>query len=361
MAKHVYIHIPFCNKLCSYCSFTKFLYDDRLVNDYFDYLEKEVKDLYQNEEINTIYIGGGTPSSLSLDYLNRLFDICDLFNKSNDLEFTIEVNPDTSFDKIKLMHDRGCNRLSIGIETINDKYYKDINRFNNKDNINNLITFAKKYFNNINVDLIYGFNNENMNDLNNDLDYILGLNTDHISIYALQVEEHTKLYLNNYNGISDDLLNKMYYYIDKKLVDAGFDHYEISNYAKNNRYSRHNNAYWKNKEYYGFGIGASSYLNGTRITNTSSINNYKDRNKRILDRQILSKKDKMEYEMILGLRLKKGINLDDFKNKYLVDPIKYFNIEDLINDNYLIINNGYLYMPKEYYFVENKILERFVD
>lgn len=357
--KHLYIHIPFCSSICAYCAFTKFYYNEDIVIKYLSSLEKEIDEKYNGDVLDTIYIGGGTPSSLSINTLFKLKEITDKLNKSKTCEFTFEVNPDVSFDKLDIIKSIGVNRLSIGIETINNKFYKSIERFNDKRKIVKLISYCKKLFPNISVDLMYGFSSETVDDLDKDLDFVLSLGINHISIYALQVEEHTKLYINKYNELDDERLNKMYYHIDDKLRSYGYNHYEISNFAKEGFESRHNNSYWENKMYYGFGVGASGYIGDVRYRNTNNLLNYEN-GKYITEYEKLEIYDKMVYEMILGLRLKKGVSIKGFKKKYHKDIFDAFKIDDLIKEGCLEVKNDRIYIPVKYWFVENSILERFV-
>ena len=219
--KNCYIHIPFCNKICSYCDFCKLYYNKDLVNKYLDALEKEINKIYKGEVLETIYIGGGTPSSLSLDELERLFKILSVLNKDKNIEYTIENNFDSiTEEKINLYKKYGINRLSFGIETTNNSYLKLLNRSLSKDKVRKIINYSKEIgITNINVDLIYALPNESINDLEKDIDFILSLDIPHISTYSLIIEDNTLLKINNYKNISEDLDSDMYKYICKRLKD----------------------------------------------------------------------------------------------------------------------------------------------
>ena len=359
--RSVYIHIPFCNNICSYCDFCKIYYNESLVDKYLDSLEKEVKSIYLNDSIRTIYVGGGTPSSLSMGQLERLFKIIDLFNKDDLEEFTFEVNLDSiNEEKIVFLKKHLVNRISIGIETINKDILKSINRHHTKKEIIEKINMIKRYIPNINVDLMFGFSNETIDILKNDLNFITSLDIKHISIYSLIIEKNTVFYINNYKRLNEDDDRIMYDYIRKYLKDKGFNHYEISNFSKDGYESIHNLVYWNNDEYYGFGLASGSYINSIRSTNTRSINKYLNGDF-LLEEEKLSKKDRMIYEVILGLRKVKGINIDDFNRKYNVNLIEFFDIIDLVNENILINDNGYLYINDNYLYVSNSILERFLE
>ncbi len=357
--KSIYIHIPFCQSICSYCDFCKLFYNKKLVNFYLKELEKEIIDNYKGEEISTIYIGGGTPTSLSYDELSFLFTILKKIKLASNYEFTIEANVDSlDIDKIKLLKKNKVNRISIGVETFNDSYQKLINRKLSLKQLENTIKLLKDNgINNINLDLIYGFRNESIEILDKDLECLLSLDIPHISIYSLIVEDNTILKINNYQRLDDDNDQVLYNYIEEKLEKNNYKHYEISNYAKVGYESRHNLVYWHNDEYYGFGLSSASYYNNIRKTNTRSINNYLN-GKRDVEKEKLSLKDKMDYEMILGLRLEKGVSKEEFFKKYSTTIDKIYNYKELLDSNILVENNKYLYVNKNYRYVLNEILER---
>ena len=359
--KSVYIHIPFCNKICSYCDFTKIYYNKKYINKYLDVLEYEIKKSYKNEIINTIYIGGGTPTSLDLDELRKLFNIIKIFKLNTNYEFTIECNIESlSKEKLDLFKKNNVNRLSIGIETFNDKFLKYLNRNHKKDQIFDIIGYAKELFDNINIDLIYGIKNESLDDLKYDIDNFLKLDINHISTYSLIIEPHTKLYINNEQNIDEELDYKMYEYICKKLKKCGYIHYEVSNFAKPGYESIHNLTYWNNQEYYGFGLGASGFIDNIRYTNTKNIEKYLNK-EFISEKEIMNLKTNMENEMILGLRKLKGVNIKEFNQKYNHDIEDVFNIKKLIEDKKLIIKNDYIYINPKYIYLSNDILINFIN
>lgn len=358
--KSVYIHIPFCRNICSYCDFCKMFYNEEFANRYLFSLENEINNNYKNEILDTIYIGGGTPSSLSINQLAKLFSIISVFKISNNYEFTFEINvEDINEELLVFLKNNNVNRISIGVQTINSKFLKLIERNYNKDIIYEKILLAKKYFDNINIDFMYGFENETLDDLVNDLDFFIKLNVPHISIYSLILEEHTKLYINNTKQLSDDKENEMYYYIINYLEKNNYIQYEISNFSKKGYNSKHNLTYWNNNMYYGFGLGASGYINNIRYTNTRSLNKYCNGITRLEEESITIVKN-MEYEMILGLRKIEGVRIDYFKNKYNIDLLEYFNINDLIKKELLIIKDNRIFINKAYLFVSNSILVNFI-
>lgn len=359
MVKSAYIHIPFCNNICSYCDFCKLLYNKNFVKKYLDALEKEITNNYKNEILDTIYVGGGTPSSLSVSELNKLFSIIKIFKLSKEYEFTFEVNiEDITEEKLEILKENKVNRLSIGIESFNDKYLKYLGRNYTSDIINEKVELAKKYFDNINVDLMYALKNESLNDLEEDIDKILKLDIKHISCYSLIIEKNTKLYIDNTKYISDDLDSDMYDLIDKKLENK-YHRYEVSNYSITSYESRHNLTYWKNNEYYGFGLGAAGYIDNIRYTNTRNLSKYISGNYEKQE-EVLTKEDKIKYEFILGLRLTSGINKDNFNKKYGININEIEVIKKLINKGLLIDDKINIYVPKKYFYVLNDILVNFV-
>ena len=353
----VYIHIPFCDNICSYCDFCKVFYNSKLVDDYLGALRNEINLNYKGEVIDTIYIGGGTPSSLSLEQLDVLFDIIKVFKLSSDYEFTFECNIENiDFDNLKFLYDHGVNRLSIGVQTFNEKFLKFLNRNHTSDMVVSKIDIAKKIgFNNINIDLIYAIPGETLDDLNHDIDMFLSLDINHISTYSLILEEHTKLYVDGVSNIDEDMDRSMYELICNRLLD--FNHYEISNFGKPGYESKHNLVYWNNKHYYGFGCGASGYIDNVRYDNTRSLNKYINGDYR-LDEDVLDRNTIIENEFILGLRKINGLNICDFNEKYG----NIFNdvVNRLILEGKLINDGSNIYINPEYIYVSNSILVDFM-
>ena len=359
MVKSVYIHIPFCKNICSYCDFCKVIYNKKWINDYLDSLEYEINNNYKGQLLNTIYIGGGTPSSLDIDELNKLFNIIKIFKLNKNFEFTIECNiEDICEDKLKLFKNNNINRISIGIESFNDKYLKYLNRSYTSDIIFEKINLAKKYFNNINIDLIYALPNQTLNELKDDLDKIITLDVNHVSCYSLMIEENTKLYINDEKNIDEELDYKMYELINNTLKNK-YNHYEISNYSKKGYESKHNLTYWNNEEYYGFGLSASGYINNKRYTNTKNLSKYINK-QYLIEKESLTKEDKIKYELILGFRKLNGINKKEFYNKYNINILNIEKIKDLLKKGYLVDNNDNIYINEKYIYVSNDILINFI-
>lgn len=358
--KSLYIHIPFCKSICSYCDFCKMYYNEKLVNRYLIALEKEINKDYKKEPLDTIYIGGGTPSVLNNMQLDKLFGILKNINTSSNLEFTFEVNVNDITEEllIKLKNNK-VNRISIGIETINKKLLKIIDRNHSEDEVYSKILLVKKYFNNINVDFMYGFNNETMDDLKKDLEFFKKLDVNHISIYSLILEPNTKLFINNMTPLDEEIESNMYFYIIDYLSNLGYIHYETSNFAKEGYESRHNLTYWNNENYYGFGLGSSGYIDKIRYTNTRSITSYIKANYRI-EEDVITEKIAMENEMMLGLRKIKGVNKQEFYDKYKISIKDAFDIEDLLVNKLLEENKDYIYIPKDKLYLSNSILVNFI-
>lgn len=359
--KSVYIHIPFCNNICTYCDFCKVKYNEEWINKYLDKLEDEIIKQYKKEKIRTLYIGGGTPSILSIDELKRLFEIIKLLDLEQLEEFTFECNVESiTNEKLIFLKKNNVNRLSIGIETFNEKYLELLNRHHTKEEVFEKIEMARMIgFENINVDLMYALPNETMEDLEKDVDEFLKLNVNHISCYSLMIEPNTKLYISKIKPIDEDLDYEMYKYIEKRLLSREYIHYEISNYSKNNMESKHNLVYWNNEYYYGFGLSASGYLENYRYDNTKNLRKYLN-GEYIENITKISEEDKLKYELILGFRKIKGINKNQFKNKFGIDIYDVDNIKELLNNNMLEENEEYIYIADEWIYKSNEILLKFV-
>jgi oxygen-independent coproporphyrinogen-3 oxidase len=357
---YIYIHIPFCNNICSYCDFPKLLYNEKYINKYLEVLEQEIKKRYKNEIVTSIYIGGGTPTSLSLNELEKLLNITNLFNKGSNLEFTIESNIESlDVDKINLLASYNINRISLGVQSFQNNILQILNRKHTKEQVLEIINTLKQHnLTNISIDLIYGVTS-NFEDLRQDLDTFLKLDIPHLSYYGLIIEDNTIFSINKRQYIDDDLEYKMYKYIETVLKNNDYQHYETSNYAKVGYQSRHNLNYWNNGEYYGFGLGAVSYLNNYRMTNTKNLtkyfaNNYLD-NKQYEDEEL-----RISNTIILGLRKTKGINLEEFQLKYHCNLIDLYNIKDLLREKKLILQDNKLFINPKYYYLSNEILINFL-
>ena len=351
----VYIHIPFCKNICNYCDFCKVYYKTGYASKYLDSLELEIKSRYKNELIDTIYIGGGTPNSLNIEELKRLFNIIKIFKLKDNYEFTIECNIESiDENKLKLFKDNGVNRISFGVESFEKDILEILGRNHTKEMIFNNIELSKKYFNNINIDIIYGVNNE-IDNVKKDIDNFLKLDISHISCYSLILEENTKLYIDKHKYIDEDIDYEMFKYINDTLVNNGYKHYEISNYAKENYESIHNKNYWYNGNYYGFGLGSVSYLNNYRISNTKNLLKYLNQ-EYIMNKEYEDINIRKENDLILGLRLIDGINYKIFNQKYKDNILNKNIIKKLINENKLIIDKDNIKCNYDYIYLLNEIL-----
>lgn len=361
MLKSAYIHIPFCKNICSYCDFCKNYYNKKIVVDYLNELKKEVLENYNNETLSTIYIGGGTPSCLSNDELDKLFDITALFNLEKAYEFTFECNYEDITEEllIKLKKNK-INRLSIGLQTFNEKFSSFLERKIDKEKMIENINLSKKYFDNINVDLMYAIGNQTIDELKMDIEEFIKLDVAHISTYALIKEEHTKLNIIKFEDLDDEIQSNMYYEIVKKLKQHGYNHYEISNFARSGYESKHNIVYWNNDNYYGFGAGASGFINNIRYDNTKSIIKYIN-GVRVINKEILSIEELIDDEVMLGLRKTNGINKIEFQTKYKKKITNLFNYADLLEKGYIKENDINVFIPLKHLFVQNEIIIMFLE
>ncbi len=335
----IYIHIPFCKQKCYYCDFTSFCGKDNLIEKYVEALKKEIELENIKSKITTVYIGGGTPSYIDSKYIKQIINKVKEKNISSSAEITIEVNPGTvTEEKLRDYKDCGINRLSIGLQTTQDVLLKEIGRIHDFAEFLNTYQLARKIgFNNINVDLILGLPNQRIVDLKESLSKIIELNPEHISVYSLIVEENTpisKMIEKRELVLPDEELERnMYWYVKNTLELEGYEHYEISNFARSGYCSKHNMNCWEQQEYIGFGIAAHSYRDITRYSNTENIEEYIenintgkiDHNKII--HEIQKEDDTKKEYMLLGLRKIKGIQISDFKNKFGDNPIYLYRSE----------------------------------
>ena len=316
----LYIHIPFCENICDYCDFTKLQYFHNFAIKYIASLKQEIASLNIDYKLKTIFVGGGTPTSLEenlfLDLMTYLSTLVD-----NNTEFSVECNPESlNKNKLEIMKKCGVNRISIGVESTNDKILKSINRKHSFSDVKAAIELAREVgINNINLDLILGLPNVTMSLLEKDIKNIISLSPKHISCYGLTVHEHTVFYINNIKPPKDDVLRKMYDLVNESLEEAGYSHYEVSNWAKEGFECEHNLVYWRDQQYYGAGLGASGFVGNVRYTNTKNLDKYiKDFKQRDYE-EIVTLEDDKTYYLMTNLRTKYGICLDEFKNKFSYD------------------------------------------
>jgi len=320
--KSIYIHIPFCKQKCLYCDFNSYSGKESLIEEYVIALKKEIQS-YNFNEFETIYFGGGTPSIIPSNYIS---DIMSMVHCKG--EVTLELNPGTIDEKKLLDYKKaGINRLSIGLQATQKTILKEIGRIHTIEEFDKAFKMARKVgFDNINVDLMFGLPKQTLKDVEESLSYIITLNPEHISCYSLIL--HNNIFK---NLPSDEEERKMYYLIMQKLKEAGYEHYEISNFSKPGKQSRHNLCYWNQKEYIGVGPGASSYLEGKRYTNESDISRYIEKinlNEKYYEiEEVQNNEDKIKEYMILKLRLLDGVNVQEAYKKFGINVLEKFEKE----------------------------------
>lgn len=356
----VYIHIPFCQTICSYCDFCKLYYRKEWVGPYLRALKQEVMTYFPTDKIKTIYIGGGTPSVLSLEELEQLLQITDLFPRDSLYEFTFECNIEQmTEEKLKLLKKHGVNRISYGIQTFHSSYLEDLNRKHQKEQVKDLIALTKCYISNINVDLMYAFSKQTIEELKLDLSSFLELDVPHISTYSLIIEPNTVFGNQKRKAIDDEMDADMYELICQVLAKYGYQHYEVSNFARPGFQSQHNLTYWSNRYYYGYGLGASGYHDGIRYTNTRSLNHYNAGLYRLFEHQV-THHEAMENELVLGLRKCQGVSMAQFKRRYHIDMEEVFPIRQLIKEGKLAVQGDYIRITPAYFYLSNEVLVSFI-
>lgn len=356
----LYIHIPFCKSKCAYCDFVSYANILDKADAYLRALADDIKAArrkYPSFKPNTLYIGGGTPSILSLPQLKKLFDgIEKTFGSAEHFEeSTFEANPESLTEqKIKLLKARGINRLSLGLQSANDKELKLIGRAHNKEQFLKAYLCAQKYFDNINIDLIAALPQQTLKSFAKSLSFAVKLKPAHISVYGLQVEEGTKLFAQKY-ACDEALCRAMLEHAEIYLKENGYLQYEISNFAKEGRESLHNINYWLSGPYLGFGAAAASYMDGARGQNTPSVTDYIG-GKRAVYEEALRGKAKTGERVLLALRYLRGF-------KPSAKMLKYFkkDFEELLEQKLLQKSGGKIKLSKEGKYFANAAARRFVE
>lgn len=324
MVKSAYIHIPFCKSKCHYCSFVSFC-NLELKKDYLKALIKEIQYFYENELLNTLYFGGGTPSLLTV---SEFENIVRRFKISEKTEITSELNPDdVSYDYMRGLYDVGINRISFGCQTFDDKILKLINRRHNAGEVINAVKITQDAgFKNVSLDFIYGLPSQTPEMFYSDLKKAVDLGVQHISLYGLKIEEGCYFYNNMPDNLpDDDTQADMYLGAIELLEQYGFEHYEVSNFSRKGYNSRHNLTYWNNEEYYGFGVSAHGYKNGLRYGNKENLPSYIENPLEKLQTKVLTFQEKLEEEIFLGFRKMKGIDISEINTKYGIDFVEKYN------------------------------------
>ncbi len=373
----IYIHIPFCKQKCFYCDFCSFANKNEMQGKYVETVINEIKNITHKEKytVTTIYLGGGTPSILNPDYIkNILQEIKSSFEILDDAEITIEINPGTvNEEKLKKYKEYGINRLSIGLQSANDKILKKIGRIHDYKQFEETFFYARKCgFKNINVDLMIGLPTQAVEDVKQTLEKIIQKNPEHISVYSLIIEEGTiieKLINENKLQLPDEETERiMYWTVVNELKENGYNQYEISNFSKKTYESKHNTNCWKQKQYIGLGTSAHSYLNKKRYSNTNNIEEYikniqeNNISKNITIHEEQTEESTMNEYMLLGLRMIQGININEFKQKFKIDPtIKYKEIlEKLQKENLIQITKTSIKLTKQGINFGNIVWEEFI-
>lgn len=366
-----YVHIPFCTQICYYCDFSKVFIKNQPVDSYLEHLLEEFRS-YDIQKLRTLYIGGGTPTALSASQLEVLLKG---LTKNLDLsvleELTIEANPgDLDADKIAVLKNSDVNRVSLGVQTFDDKMLKKIGRSHlEKDIYENIDHLKLAGFDNISIDLIYALPGQTMEQVKENVAKAIGLDIPHMSLYSLILENHTVFMNRMRRGKlplpKEELEAEMFEYIIAELERADFEHYEISNFSKSGFESRHNLMYWDNAEYYGIGAGASGYVNGVRYKNHGPIRHYlsavEEGNARITEEH-LSQKERMEEEMFLGLRKKSGVSMARFEEKFgrSFEGLYGEIVRDLVQQGLMQIEGDRVRMTKRGLFLGDTVAERFI-
>lgn len=366
-----YVHIPFCTQICYYCDFSKVFIKNQPVDSYLEHLLEEFRS-YDIEKLSTLYIGGGTPTALSAPQLEVLLNG---LTKNLDLsvleELTIEANPgDLDADKIAVLKNSAVNRVSLGVQTFDDKMLKKIGRSHlEKDIYENIDRLKLAGFDNISIDLIYALPGQTMEQVKENVAKAIGLDIPHMSLYSLILENHTVFMNRMRRGKlplpKEELEAEMFEYIIAELEQAGFEHYEISNFSKPGFESRHNLMYWDNAEYYGIGAGASGYVNGVRYKNHGPIRHYLsavEEGNACITEDHLSQKEQMEEEMFLGLRKKSGVSMARFEEKFGQSFAGLYGeiVRDLVQQGLMQIEGDHVRMTKRGLFFGDTVAERFI-
>lgn len=384
----LYIHIPFCRSKCKYCDFVSFSNKEHLVDRYINCIKYEIKDIGLSNlrdytegkddliNLKTIYIGGGTPSAIDSKYIKEVINvIMQNFRVDNNVEITLEINPGTiDENKLKTYKEAGINRLSIGLQSTNNNTLKRIGRIHTYEEFLNTYELARNLgFDNINIDLMLALPEQTIDELVDGLKKVINLKPEHISIYSLILEEGTKLYeeiINEkkYELTDDNIERKMYWQTKEILENAGFIHYEISNFARKGYESKHNLACWNQEEYIGVGASAHSYSNNVRYSNTESLEEYiyNYENGKDIDNLIFhekqNKESKMKEYMMLGLRKIQGVDINAFKNCFGQNPIYIFKQEiyKLTSEKLIMVDGNCIRLTNKGLDLANLVWEEFV-
>ncbi len=361
----IYVHIPFCKSKCRYCDFTSFPDKIGFAESYMTCVYREMKMRgaeLKDKKFDTLYIGGGTPSVIDESYIAMLIAAAKkYFVLSADAEITIEMNPGTvSRKKIETYLKNGVNRFSVGLQTAIDSQLEDLGRYHT---LNQFVTCAGMLRGeNFNVDVMIGLKGQTLDDISKTIDVASSFGASHISMYALTPEDGTPIYSDYLNGeLPDgDEVAEMYSFGVKKLKELGFERYEVSNFAKSGRQSRHNLNYWRRGEYIGIGVSASSFINGVRFTNTFNLDEYfkciLTNRFPVIDSAEIDLQGAKEETIMLSLRTCEGLDIDKFNGQFNADFLSDYSAPLKKNESFLEIISGRLRVKDEYLFVQNTII-----
>ena len=366
-----YVHIPFCTQICYYCDFSKVFIKNQPVDAYLEHLIQETRS-YEIGKLRTLYIGGGTPTALSAQQLAYLLtELPKVMDLSEVEEFTIEANPgDLDPDKIAVLKESQVNRVSLGVQTFDNKMLKKIGRGHQEQDIYDNIRHLKQAgFDNISIDLIYALPGQTMDQVKENVAKAIDLDIPHMSLYSLILENHTVFMNRMRRGKlplpKEELEAEMFEYIIEELEKAGFEHYEISNFSKPGFESRHNLVYWDNAEYYGLGAGASGYVDGIRYKNHGPIRHYLEAveaGKARITEEHLTLEEKMEEELFLGLRKKTGVSKARFEEKFGISFDQRYGqvVASLTEQGFLVPDDKQVRMTKRGLFLGDTVAEKFI-
>lgn len=370
----LYVHIPFCIKKCAYCDFLSGPSDEKSRENYVELLCSEIeacKDKVKEYKVSTIFFGGGTPSVLRGEQIKRIMDVLRaVFDFTDDVEITLEMNPGTiTEEKLVAYKEAGVNRLSIGLQSVHDEELKLLGRIHTYEEFLHSYELARKVgFENINIDLISAIPGQTVESWMDSLRTIVALTPEHISAYSLIIEEGTPFYEKYGKGVGAELLpseeeeREIYWQTKQILQEAGYERYEISNYAKPGYECRHNVGYWERTPYLGFGIGAASLYEETRYTNPSDIETYQMCFVEKFQAERLSIEEQMEEFMFLGLRMTKGIFKQAFEEYFgkKVEEVYGKQIEKLKHLELLEENNDRICLTETGIDVSNSVFVEFM-
>lgn len=364
--KGIYVHIPFCIKKCNYCDFASYPSKINMQDEYIEAVLKEMSK-YSKTEADTVYIGGGTPTCLNADCLEKLLcGIQNNFNIAKNAEYTIEVNPKTiDSQKADIMKKYGVNRISLGVQSFNDKELEFLGRIHTcDDTISTYNLLRKKGFDNISVDVMYAFEGQSINSLSTTIDKVLNLNPEHISCYGLKIEHGTPFYKmleeNKIHQTDEDTFADMYDMICHKLRENRYVHYEISNFSKKGKESKHNLKYWSCLDYLGFGVSAASCVGQRRYTHSSVFEDYINGGK-LCEDYTMSNDEAMREFVILGLRvINSGVNKEEFKRRFSVDFDDIFAEQTKRFESFFLNDDKCIKLKENAALVSNAIMCEFI-